>query len=372
MSNGMVDWELAAATARRLMRPGPEVTRSEAEAAVESLRRAAVEADGHVRRLTGMVAATSSDGTDDPNGSNGTVSGISVVDRPGWVDANTAGLSTLLGPLIARMEAQRPQPAGRLAMALGPRVTGLQAGAVLAFLSGRVLGQFEVFASAEGRLLLVAPNVVEVERSLGVDPGDFRLWVCLHEVTHRTQFTAVPWLRDHLHEEIGELVEAIDLDPVALRENLSHAAREVGNLVRGTGDRSSPGLFALVQSPRQRAVLDRLTGVMSLLEGHAEHVMDAVGPDVVPSVERIRERFTGRRRGSGPVDRLLRRLLGLDLKMRQYADGRTFVSTVVSVVGMDGFNVVWTSPETLPTRAEIVAPLDWVERVHGIRPAVSA
>jgi putative hydrolase/uncharacterized protein, coenzyme F420 biosynthesis associated len=257
-------------------------------------------------------------------------------------------------------------------MALGPRVTGLQAGAVLAFLSGRVLGQFEVFASTEGRLLLVAPNVVEVERSLGVDPGDFRLWVCLHEVTHRTQFTAVPWLRDHLHDEIGRLVEAIDLDPVVLRENLSNAVREVGNLVRGTGDRNTPGLFALVQSPTQRAVLDRLTGVMSLLEGHAEHVMDAVGPDVVPSVERIRERFTGRRRGTGPVDRLLRRLLGLDLKMRQYADGRVFVSTVVSAVGMEGFNAVWTSPQTLPSRAEIAAPLDWVERVHGIRPAVSA
>lgn len=363
MSAGMVDWDLAAATARRLMRPGPEVSRSEADAAVDALRRAAVEADGHVRRLTGMAA---------PDADPDSPPAVSVVDRPGWVDANTAGLSILMSPLIARLEEQRPTPPGRFALTVGPRVTGLQAGAVLAFLSGRVLGQFEVFASTQGRLLLVAPNVVEVERSLGVDPSDFRLWVCLHEVTHRTQFTAVPWLRDHLHAEISQLVEAIDLDPDALRENVSHAMKELGNLVRGSGDRNSPGLFALVQSPAQRAVLDRLTGVMSLLEGHAEHVMDAVGPDVVPSVERIREKFTGRRRGSGPLDRLLRRLLGLDLKMRQYADGRAFVSTVVSAVGMDGFNAVWTSPETLPTRAEIVAPADWVERVHGIRPAVSA
>ncbi|HEX5497308.1 MAG TPA: zinc-dependent metalloprotease [Mycobacteriales bacterium] len=360
---GMVDWDFAAATARRLMRPGPEVTRSEADAAVDSLRRAAAEADGHVRRLTGLVVPGADPDSPPP---------VSVVDRPGWVDANTAGLSTLMGPLITRLEEQRPAPPGRFALTVGSRVTGLQAGAVLAFLSGRVLGQFEIFASAEGRLLLVAPNVVEAERNLGVDPGDFRLWVCLHEVTHRVQFTAVPWLRGHLHEEIARLVEAIDLDPEALRESLSNAVRELGSMVRGTGDRNAPGLFALVQSSAQRAVLDRLTGVMSLLEGHAEHVMDAVGPEVVPSVERIRERFTGRRRGSGPLDRLLRRLLGLDLKMRQYADGRAFVSTVVSAVGMDGFNAVWTSPQTLPSRAEIAAPADWVERVHGIRPAVSA
>lgn len=358
-TQGMVDWELAAATARRLIRPGPEITRSEAEAAVRALRRAAEEADEHVRGLTGMDPA----GTPPP---------VYVVDRPGWVDLNISGLAALMTPLVERLEEQRQRPAGPFASAVGSRFTGVQAGAVLAFLSGRVLGQFEIFAVDGGQLLLVAPNVVEAERNLGVDPADFRLWVCLHEVTHRMQFTGVPWLRDHLNEEINRLVEAIDLDPDAVRENLANAVRELGNLVRGNRESDIPGLFALIQSPAQREALHRLMAVMSLLEGHAEHVMDAVGPGVVPSVARIRERFTQRRRGASPLDRLLRRLLGLDVKMRQYADGRAFVSTVVAAVGMEGFNAVWTSPATLPTRAEIAAPLDWVERVHGIRPAVSA
>lgn len=358
-ASAMVDWELAAVTARRLVRPGPEVTRSEADAAVASLREYAHVAESHVIRLTGLTA----EGPPPP---------VRVVDRPGWVEVNIGGLSALMTPLIEKLERQRPNPPGRLATAVGPRLTGLQAGAVMSFLSGRVLGQFEIFASEEGELLLVAPNIVEAERNLGVDAGDFRLWVCLHEVTHRMQFTAVPWLRDHLQTEIGRLVEAIDLDADALRDNAANAVREFGSLIRGDRKSDAPGLFALVQNPQQREILGRLTAVMSLLEGHAEHVMDAVGPDVVPSVARIRERFTERRRGRSPLDRVLRRLLGLDVKMRQYADGRAFVSTVVSAVGMDGFNVVWSSPTTLPSRAEIAAPLDWVERVHGIRPAVSA
>lgn len=358
---GMVDWDLAASTARRLSRPGPEITRSEADAAVEALRRAADVAEGHVVSLTGLRV--------DPELPTPPVR---VVDRTGWIDVNVSGLAALMTPLIERLEERRPHPPGRIASAVGPRVTGVQAGAVLAFLSGRVLGQFEVFAPGQGQLLLVAPNVVEAERGLGVDPGDFRLWVCLHEVTHRLQFTAVPWLREHLQGEIARLVEAIDLDPETLRENVSSALRELGNLIRSTRAPDSPGLFALVQNPAQRRVLDRLTAVMSLLEGHAEHVMDAVGPQVIPSVTQIREKFSRRRKGTGPMDRLLRRMVGLDVKMRQYADGRVFVNTVVDAVGMDGFNAVWASPANLPSRKEIGAPLDWVERVHGVRPAVSA
>ena len=131
-------------------------------------------------------------------------------------------------------------------------------------------------------------------------------------------------------------------------------------------------MLGLVQSPGQREVIDRLTAFMSLVEGHAEYVMNAVGPDVVPSIAVIRERFGRRRQGTGPLDRFLRRALGLDVKLRQYADGSRFVRAVVDAVGVEGFNVVWTSSETLPRRAELAAPLDWVQRVHGFRPAASA
>ena len=194
--------------------------------------------------------------------------------------------------------------------------------------------------------------------------------MALHEVTHRVQFTAVPWLRGHLSTEIDALVDATDLDPDAVRERLSAFVGQLGSALRGGEE--SQGILGLIQSPAQKEIIERLTAFMSLVEGHAEYVMNAVGPDVVPSIGQIRERFGQRRKGTGPVDRLLRRLLGLDVKIRQYADGSKFVGAVVEAVGIDGFNQVWTSPETLPRKSELADPHAWVERVHGFRPAASA
>jgi coenzyme F420 biosynthesis associated uncharacterized protein len=191
------------------------------------------------------------------------------------------------------------------------------------------------------------------------------MWVALHEVTHRTQFTAVPWLHAHVRAEVRELLEASALDdPAQLVSRLKNA---VTQLPRGGS------VVELLQTPEQKVVLERVTAFMSLLEGHAEHVMDGVGPSVVPTVATIRARFDERRKeGSGLVDRVLRRLLGLDLKALQYAEGKVFVDTVVREVGMTGFNRVWESPATLPTRAEITAPQDWVARIHGVAGSASA
>src|SRR3712207_2881206 len=278
-------------------------------------------------------------------------------------------MSALLDPLVDALAAKQETRPGPLATAIGSRATGVQAGGILAFLSSRVLGQYEIFGTG-GRLLLVAPNIVATEQKLGVDPSDFRLWVCLHEVTHQLQFTAVPWLRPYLESQIAELVQATDLTADVLRERLQDVLRSLGDAVRGS-DGESEGLMALVRDPRQRAVLDRVTAVMSLLEGHAEYVMDGVGPDVVPTVATLRKRFAQRRKGRGPLDRVLRRLLGLEQKMKQYAEGRIFVGGVVDLVGMEGFNRVWEKPENLPRIEELTDPARWVERVHG-RPAIPA
>jgi coenzyme F420 biosynthesis associated uncharacterized protein len=279
-------------------------------------------------------------------------------------------MAALLNPLVDALAEKQGTRPGPLATAIGSRATGVQAGGVLAFLSSRVLGQYEVFGSG-GRLLLVAPNIVDAERKLGVDPSDFRLWVCLHEVTHQLQFTGVPWLRGYLEAQIAEFVEATDLSPEALRERLTDLLRSLGDAVRGGEGGDSQGLLALVRDPRQREILDRVTAVMSLVEGHAEYVMDGVGPDVVPSVRTLRKRFAQRRKGRGPLDRVLRRLLGLEQKMKQYADGRTFVGGVIDLVGMEGFNRVWEGPQNLPRIEELTAPERWVERVLG-RPAIPA
>ncbi|KJY42888.1 coenzyme F420 biosynthesis-associated protein [Streptomyces sp. NRRL B-1568] len=360
----MVDWKLAVATAVRLVKPGPEVSRDEAREVVAELRRHAKASEEHVRGFTRMVPAA--EGGDTP---------VLVVDRAGWVKANVEGFRAVLGPLLTKMQDRRAGlPGGAMLGAVGGKVTGVELGMLLSFLASRVLGQYETFApvvgelsgSATGRLLLVAPNIVQIERELEVDPHDFRLWVCLHEETHRTQFTAVPWLRDHIESEIQAFLGETEVDPATLLERIREAVQSLGGgrpPEEGGGGRS---IVELVQTPAQREILGRLTAVMSLLEGHADYVMDGVGPRVVPSVVDIREKFQKRRAsGAGRLDAALRKLLGLDAKLRQYRDGERFVRAVVDEVGMEGFNRVWTSPNTLPTKVEIAKPADWVARVHG-------
>ncbi len=279
------------------------------------------------------------------------------MDRPGWIRANTESFDVLLSPVVDKMTEKKGQPTG-IGKAVGSRVTGAEVGAVLGFLGGKVLGQFDPFHEPAGRLLLVAPNIVHVERELQADPTDFRLWVCLHEETHRVQFTAVPWLRDHLFGQIEKLSEQIE--PTKL---LDDGLRRLAEAVRGGGEDRKGSLLDVLGTPEQRAIMDHLTGVMSLLEGHADVVMDGVGPTVIPSVATIRKKFTQRRKGQGVLDKFLRRAMGLDAKMAQYRDGARFVRGVVDKVGMADFNVVWQDPAHLPTKAEIADPAAWVTRV---------
>lgn len=365
----MVDWNLAVATATRLVRPGPEISRDEARAVVAELRRHAKASEEHVR---GFTRLGTEEGHDTP---------VLVVDRPGWIRANVAGFREILRPLLDKMQERRgTSPGGGVMSAVGGKVTGVELGMLLSFLASRVLGQYETFAPAAGdlpsggssdgpgggRLLLVAPNIVHVERELDVEPHDFRLWVCLHEETHRTQFTAVPWLRDHLEGEIQSFLQETDVDPMTVLERVREAAQTLaGGRPEAEEDDGGRSLVEIVQTPAQREILGRLTAVMSLLEGHADYVMDGVGPSVVPTVGEIREKFQQRRaKGASRLDLALRKLLGLDAKLRQYRDGERFVRAVVDEVGMDGFNRVWTSPNTLPTKSEIAKPADWVARVH--------
>jgi coenzyme F420 biosynthesis associated uncharacterized protein len=280
---------------------------------------------------------------------------VLIVNRAGWIQANADSFAVIMDPLVEKLTEKKGAPTG-VVRSVGSKVTGAEVGLLLGFLGSKVLGQFDPFHEPSGRLLLVAPNVVHVERELEVDPHDFRLWVCLHEETHRVQFTAVPWMRDHLQEEIAALVGTVEPNVVVedLVKRISEAVRE--------GKRSLPELMG---SPEQREILDRITGVMSLLEGHADVVMDGVGPSVIPSVESIRRKFNRRRGGVGVLDKALRRLLGLEAKMAQYRDGAAFVRAVVDKAGMEQFNAVFDAPANLPSKAEIHDPDAWVARVLG-------
>jgi coenzyme F420 biosynthesis associated uncharacterized protein len=355
----MIDWQVAISTGVRWVRPGPQVSIAEARKVVAELRQLAAAVAEPVHELTGLPGSA-----DDGK--------VAVVDRPGWIRANIDGFRVVLDPLVQRMsDSGNMPPPGPMMTAVGSRVTGMQAGLILAYLAGRVLGQYELFLPPDpdtpgedapaGRLTLVAPNIVMVERELDVNPHDFRRWVCLHEETHRTQFTSVAWLRPYVQEQMSEFLLASDLDPASILERLRAAADAVAGAVRGDGE----SLIEAIQSPRQRAILDKMTSVMTLVEGHGDYVMDAVGPSVVPSVAEIRAKFNARRGTAGRIEQAIRRVLGIDLKMKQYEQGSQFVRTVVDQAGMSTFNKVWTSPETLPTRDELQHPQQWLERVAG-------
>ena len=349
--SSLIDWDVAAGAAKRFSPAPPATSRQEADQAVGELYQATARAAGHVAEITHLHEPP--------------VTAVTrVIDRAAWIDANTGGMRAVTQPLVEKLS--ESNPVGRVAETIGGRVTGVQAGAMLAFLSSAILGQYDPFTGADGTLLLVAPNIVSVERTLGVRPADFRLWVCLHEVTHRVQFSAVPWLAGYLRETVATLTEASTEPFSEVLGRLADELRErrAGSDESGLSAGGVVGLLRATQGPAQRNALDRILVLGTLLEGHADHVMDAVGPAVVPTVADIRKAFDERRkRPQNPLQRLLRALLGMDAKLAQYVRGKAFVDAVVERVGMERFNTIWTDPSTLPLPAEVEKPEAWIARV---------
>lgn len=333
-----IDWALAASLGRRIARPGPRVTRYTMDYARAELADAARRAEGPVREVTGLA-----DGLPVP--------AARILDRSGWIDAAATSMPAMLGA----------QDQSRGVMG---KVAGAQAAGLLAFLSSAILGQYDPFSPDEqtgepGVLMLVAPNIIAVERQLRVVPSDFRFWVCLHEVTHRVQFSANPWLPGYMQENVALLTDQAGESTTELVGRITESLRS--GRQRETG---IIGLMQLLQSPEQFDAFERVMVLGTLLEGHADHVMDAVGPAHVPTVATIRAAFDKRRtRPQNPLARIMRALIGMDAKMAQYIRGKAFVDAVVDQVGMAAFNTVWTSPETMPTMAEIGEPQKWIDRV---------
>ncbi len=337
-----VDWGFAATVGARLARPGPAATEYTRRQVIDQLSSASQRAEMPVREVTGL-----NEGAD--------VADARIVDRTQWIRAATQSMRVMTG---GAENGDKPN-------FITGRVTGAQTGAVLAFISSGILGQYDPFGANGGELLLVYPNVIAVERHLRVLPADFRLWVCLHEVTHRVQFRANPWLADHMSNALGVLTQETS-------DDITEVIGRLASFVRDRRDGVAPepnstgvlGVLRAVQSEPQQRALDQLLVLGTLLEGHADHVMDAVGPAVVPSVATIRRRFDDRRqRKQPPVQRVLRALLGIDAKMSQYTRGKAFVDHIVERVGMARFNAIWTGPETLPLPTEIEEPQRWIDRV---------
>ena len=289
-----------------------------------------------------------------------------VVSRADWAAVNLDTLSHILDPVADRLD-DRLGFAGPLAGALraGAAATlAAEAGLVMGYLSSRVLGQYDVSllgAETDPRLLFVGPNLAGAVRDLDVDADSFGRWICAHELTHVFQFQGVPWLRDHmsglLRQYVATLEVRIESGSAGGLPSLPDPARLVEAFREG-------GLAALVQSPEQRALMDEIQAAMSVIEGYSEHVMDAIAAEVIPGHEQLREAMDRRRRSRSAPQRIIERLLGFDVKLRQYEQGKKFADAVFASGGMDALNRVWASPHALPTIDELLHPGDWLKRTE--------
>jgi coenzyme F420 biosynthesis associated uncharacterized protein len=289
-----------------------------------------------------------------------------VVDRATWADANLTTFSHLLEPIADRMS-ERLGGAGPLAgpLRMGAGATiAAEAGLITGYMSQRVLGQFElslIQPEAPTRLLFVAPNLNKAVGDLGAEREAFIDWIVLHALTHVVQFTGVPWLRDHLGGLLRAYLATVDVQIKAGAAGGLPAMPNIQELVDRFRD---GGLMALIQNREQRELMDQLQPVMAVIEGYSEHVMYALGATLVPGYERLRDAMDRRRRSRSAPERILQKLLGLDMKMRQYEQGKRFCDAVVDEVGIDGLNVVWRAPADMPTPDELEDPAAWVRRTR--------
>jgi coenzyme F420 biosynthesis associated uncharacterized protein len=288
---------------------------------------------------------------------------LELVDRPAWIEANIATMRPLLEPLGERL-GHGSGPLAPAMRSITQLLLGAQMGAVTGVLSQRVLGQYDIALldpARPPRLLLLAPNLAQAARNLGLDRDELTAWVAIHEVTHAVQFGGAPWLREHLAGLLRELIDGMKVSVGlgrSLRVPSAADLRALAQRLRG-GE-----LLRLGLGEDRWALVDRMQATMSLIEGHAEHVMDAVGAEELPTLERMRSAMNRRRRDRGWPWRILERLLGLEMKLRQYEIGRGFCDEVVARGGPDALAAVWSSAEMLPSTGELENPGLWLARTH--------
>ena len=300
-----------------------------------------------------------------------------IIDRVAWTEANISGMSRLIEPVATRLAPRLERFPAPVRIAQRTAISA-EIGALLGYISRRVLGQYDVLVTEatdnalavrrknrkgppEGTALyFVGQNIVETERRLGFVPRDFALWVSVHEITHRFQFAGVPWLQDRFFSLIGEYIGSLELDARSLTSRISSAARRLRS---GTVPPEERNPIYLLASEEQRRPLDQLQALMAVVEGHGNYVMDAVGKDVIPSFQRMRRAFDRRRDQTTFLQRIFNQIIGLEMKLHQYELGQRFCEMVVAREGREALGQLWTGPESFPDLNELRQPELWMRRV---------
>ncbi|HZT64935.1 MAG TPA: zinc-dependent metalloprotease [Acidimicrobiales bacterium] len=347
-----VNWELAARVASRVAGSEP-FARSYHYAALQAdFDEATARAELMVAESTGLASLAGP-------------ARARVADRPQWVRANVESFRRLLSPLTRKI-AERPMAAP--VAAVGRNIAGLQVGTLLGWMSTRVLGQYDLLLVEDERpedqdvVYYVGPNVISLEKRYAFPPAQFRLWLALHEVTHRAQFTGIPWMRDYFVGLVNQTMSGVDPDPRRLVEGLRRTVEEVR---AGRNPLADGGLLAILAGDEQVAVLRKVQALMSLLEGHGDVTMDRAASGLIPEAERFARVLRQRRQQHNAAARALQQLLGIEAKLRQYEMGERFIAAVEAAAGPDALQSAWKGPDYLPTMDEIRDPARWVARVDG-------
>jgi coenzyme F420 biosynthesis associated uncharacterized protein len=352
-----IAWDLAERVAVRVSGREPFSGSYHSDSLAPDFEELTAEAELLVSRETGLVSAHGP-------------ARARVTDRAGWVRANLASFRRLLRPLTDRLGGRLDGNA--VAARVTQTLTGIEVGTLLGWMSTRVLGQYDLLlvegeaGDEQDLVYYVGPNVLDLEKRFAFPPREFRLWLALHEVTHRLQFTGIPWLRPHFLSLVEASLGSVDPDPKRL---VAALRRSVGEVRAGRNPLDEGGLVALLATPAQQEVLAQIGGMMSLLEGHGDVTMDRAGADRIPSAGRFGRVLRARRaQQSGPA-KLVQKLVGLDAKMKQYEQGERFIEAVESVGGSALLERAWTGPAWLPTLAEVREPGTWVARIRRLEAA---
>ncbi len=347
--SGAVDWDIARTIAGKVAGREPYRSARYRDGLEEDFDRYTAQAEDLVAACTGLRSL------------DGNARGR-VTNREGWVEANLSSFQRLLRPITDKLADKMDGKEG----ALGPKIAGAELGAMLGWMSTRVLGQYDLLVIEDENpdeqdiVYYVAPNVLMLEQRYAFPPQEFRLWLALHEVTHRAQFTGVPWMRHHFLGLVESTMDSVDPDP---KRFLAAAQRLMESRKRGEDPMDQGGIMALFASDEQLAVINEVAGLMSLLEGHGDITMDRAGQGLVPSAERFARVLRNRRQNSSGFLKVFQRLAGLEAKMKQYAEGESFITAVEGHGGLDLLDRAWAEPANVPSIYEIRDPSLWIERV---------
>ena len=365
-ASSFVDWDLAERVAIRIADRAPFSGAHYLDGLTEEFH-------VHTSRAEDLVAATT--GLRSLSGN----ARARVVGRDDWIRANVASMQRLLRPLFERLDDAADDGTdgdeSGAPSALTVRMGGMELGVVLGWMSTRVLGQYDLLvvedeaAEDQDIVYYVGPNLVALERRYAFPRHDFRLWLALHEVTHRAQFTGVPWMRSHYLGLVQSLLDGAQpesFDLVASLKGLVDnraAKRSAGG--GGESGVAGSGVLGAISSPEQQVALDRIAGLMSLLEGHGDVTMGRAGEGIVHGADRMAGVMADRRRNASGVTQLFQKIVGLEAKLAQYAQGEAFIGAVEAYGGTALLDRVWEDPSHLPDLGEIREPDRWIERLKA-------